>query len=507
MGDRLTTEEIRTNYSGFIVFIAKLTTVATGIVFTLLVANMLPQNEYGTLGKFNIIIPYFTLLSGAISFWTMRFVARGKEGAIKTGVAANMTVATIATIIYLTTIPITAAAFKFEEYTLAYAVEAVQIIELYLIAVFEACLQAQRPHFVGYGLIIGEVTKVLLAYVFIMLFSQGLLGVILSLIIAFGIKVAFYFGIILKELRQKLVFNYIKEWLKGSVFNIYSAIGDRIASIIFFMLAIYGGDTGTSYYYAALQIANVITYSSFIAFALTPRLLARNDITEATASLKMVLLFAVPMTVGVLTIPSSYLLFLKESGEYVIATPVLMILAVDALIMTASTVLSYVLYGIEKLDEKAKIPFKQVVKSRLFIAFSLPYVHSAITLPTTFYILNNFASNDPLLVAIYATGINTAAHLAMIIVLYRVLWKAVRLNIPWKSVGKYVAASLIMGGVLLLSHPSRRSTTLVFTAFGGGIYLLSLMVIDKETRMLVRTVWLIAKNKIGGIKRVWTPHG
>lgn len=80
MGDRLTTEEIRTNYSGFIVFIAKLTTVATGIVFTLLVANMLPQNEYGTLGKFNIIIPYFTLLSGAISFWTMRFVARGKEG-------------------------------------------------------------------------------------------------------------------------------------------------------------------------------------------------------------------------------------------------------------------------------------------------------------------------------------------------------------------------------------------------------------------------------------------
>lgn len=109
-----------------------------------------------------------------------------------------MTVATIATIIYLTTIPITAAAFKFEEYTLAYAVEAVQIIELYLIAVFEACLQAQRPHFVGYGLIIGEVTKVLLAYVFIMLFSQGLLGVILSLIIAFGIKVAFYFGIILK---------------------------------------------------------------------------------------------------------------------------------------------------------------------------------------------------------------------------------------------------------------------------------------------------------------------
>ena len=57
-------------------FAAKMLTIGTGIAFTLIVSNSLSTEEYGVLGKFNILIPYFVLLSGAVSFWTMRFVAR-----------------------------------------------------------------------------------------------------------------------------------------------------------------------------------------------------------------------------------------------------------------------------------------------------------------------------------------------------------------------------------------------------------------------------------------------
>ena len=60
-------KEIRTHYSGVIIFAAKLASVATGIAFALIVANSLSQDEYGILGIFNIIIPYFTILAGAIS--------------------------------------------------------------------------------------------------------------------------------------------------------------------------------------------------------------------------------------------------------------------------------------------------------------------------------------------------------------------------------------------------------------------------------------------------------
>jgi O-antigen/teichoic acid export membrane protein len=492
----LAKREIRTHYSGLIIFIAKLLTVATGIAYALMVANSLSQNEYGIFGTFNWMIPYFTLLAGPVTFWTMRFAARNKEGASKTGVVANLTLGAIATLIYLAFLPVVTGALGLQSYAAVYIAAAAQVIETYSIAVLEACLQAQRPHFVGYGLLIGEVAKVSLAYFFLMTFHLALLGVMLSIGIAYAIKIAFYFKTLVEELKQRIVFRYVREWIRGSAFNLYSIAGDRIAATVFYMLTIYGREIGMSYYYAALQIANVITYSSFLAYALLPKLLAEGKIDEATVSLKMVLMFAIPMTAGAIAIPNSYLLFLKVSGEYTVATPVLIILAFDSLISIISTIYTFVLYGIEKVDEKAKIPFNEVMRSRLFISFSMPYAHSAITLPTTWYALTYLAHNDPLQVATYVTGINTIGHLATFIVLYIVVRKAVRLKIPWASIGKYVAASMVMALMLFLAYPKTRSSTLIFTATAAGVYFALLIVLDKETRMLVRMILQTMMNKV-----------
>ena len=485
----MASKEIRTHYSGFIIFAVKLVTVATGIAFTLIVANWLSQNEYGVWGIFNIIIPYFTMLSAAVSFWTMRFVARGKEGASKTGVIANMTFALVATLIYLGLIPILTTTFRLESHLAVYVVMAIQIIETYLIVVLESSLQATRPHFIGYGILCGEVLKVLFAYVLIAQLQLALLGVAFSVILAFVFKIAFYLRILSKELRQRFKLNYVREWFKGSTFNIYHIIGGRIASVVFFMIAIYGGEVGTSYYYAASQIANIITYSSFIAFALQPKLLAERNLNEATTSLRLVMMFAIPMTAGILALPSSFLVFLKESGEYAPAAPILMILAVNSLILTITSILTNVLFGIERVDEQAKIAIRKVIKSRLFIAFSLPYVHSAIALPTAFFAVTNLAKNDPLLIATYATGISTTAHLITLCILYYFLRRDAKVNIPWRSISKYVLASTIMAVILYSVHPTSRSMTLIFTAIGGTLYISLLLLLDNETRVLVRQVW------------------
>jgi O-antigen/teichoic acid export membrane protein len=495
-------EEIRTHYSGAILFAAKLISVATGIIFTLTVANSLSQPDYGAYGAFvNVIIPYFTILSGPIAFWSMRFAARDKKGAIKTGIVGNLAVSAIATLVYFAALPLVTASEGLDKYVLVYLVAAAMIIETYLITVFEAGLQAKRPHFVGYGLLVGEVLKVLFVYFFIARLQLALLGAILSLILAFAIKIAFYFETVWKELKQKISLGYIREWLKGSTFNLYNIAGDRLAALVFIMLIIYGKTIGYSYYFASVQIANIIAYSSFLAFALTPKLLADPNIDEATASLKNVLLFAVPMTAGVIAIPSSFLAFLKESGEYTVAAPVLVILAIDALVSTISTIFLYVLYGIEKVDEKAEIPFKQVLKSRIFIAFSLPYVHSAISLPIAFYALTNLAGNNPVLVATYVTVITLVARSATFAILYRVLRKDVKVKIPWKRIGKYVAASSVMALVLFFAHPVRRSSTLLFTGIGGLIYIVLLMAIDKETRTLARTIVQVVSKRMRTLAR------
>lgn len=485
-------KELRTHYSGLIVFAAKLASVATGTAFTLIVARSVTQNEYGNWGILNIILPYFTLLSTAVPFWTMRFVARGKRNSTKTGVLANGGIGLVAFLVYFALLPLIVPAFKLEDYVLPYSLMALQIIEIYLIAALEASLQAQYPHFVGYGLVIGEVAKISLAYILIMSLKYGVVGAVLSVAAAFAVKMLFYLRLVLRELRQKLEISYIKEWLKGSALNVYNLIGDRIAAIIFLMLSIYGGEIATSYYQAALPIANVITYSTFLAFALVPKLLAEGNMKDATSTLRIVLMFAIPMTVGVIAIPESYLLILNPIyGE---ASPLLVVLAFDSLIVTVSSVLSYVIFGIEKTDERAEIPFLQLARSRLFKIFSLPYVHSIITLPTAYYVTTNLVRNDPLLVAVYLMTINTVAHCAMLIVTYVIMRKAVKLEIPWKSIAKYVISSFVMAIFLVLLHPTRALFTIVTAAAGVAVYFAVLFASDGDSRKLVGRIFSEVKS-------------
>jgi len=231
----------------------------------------------------------------------------------------------------------------------------------------------------------------------------------------------------------------------------------------------------------------VITYSSFLSFALYPKLLAEKKMDDVSSAMKMVLMFAIPLTVGALAIPDSYVTLLRTENAG--SGPVLMVLAVDSFVMVISGFYSSVLYGMENVDEGSRLSLRHLAKSRLFIAFSLPYLHSAITLPTAFYILTNYAQNQPFQAALYVSAINAIARFSMFIILYVVVRGMVRVHIPWRSISKYVLAAAVMGTVLfLIPHPTRKFTTLIETAAGGLIYLGLLMAIDKEARRLPRDI-------------------
>ena len=471
--------------------------IATGLAFQLMIARATTKPEYDLWFNINDILAYFTLLATAFPFWTMRFVARGKEGAAKTGILANLTISAIATIIYLPLVPLITSSLDIsQEYLLLYFIVSTQIIELYFINALEACLRARVPQTLGYGLLVAEVCKVIVGYILIIEFRQPLLGALLSLIIAFTIQIAYYSKLLIQELKQRIRWEYAKEWLKGSTANIYNIVGNRIAAFIFIMLFAYGGEGARGSYGAATQIASIITYSSFLAFALYPKLLAEKNSEDITTSLKMVLMFAIPMTAGAITLSDSYIIIMKSI--YKDAWPVLIVLAINAFVATLSGLFSSVLYGVERVDEKAKISFRELVKSRLFIVFSLPYFHSAITLPTAFYILANHVQN-PLQAALYVSIINSSVSFAMFLILYAIVRKMVTINIPWRNITKYFFASAIMAIFLsLIQHPTRIYLTLIVTAIGGIIYLTLLMAIDKETRALVNSMWQEIKFKIRG---------
>jgi hypothetical protein len=486
--------EIRLQYSGYIIFAAKLISVASGLIFQFMLGRAIAADspEYAIWGNINTVLPYFTLLSGIVPFWVMRCVARGKEGASKTGLTINLLFSLITTAAYLVIIPLIlpsllseAGVFNPAAYLPFYLIGSVQIIEVYLLGLFESCLQARTPQSVGYGLILQQVFRVIIGYVLIIQLGQPLLGAVVSTIIALSVQTVYYFKLLASELKQRMQWGYVKEWLKGSVLIIYSVVGSVIASFVFIMLFYYGGFSGMDIYYAALQIANVITHAGFLSFALYPKLLAERRSEDVTASMKTVLMFALPMTVGVISLSSSYIVLLRPgTAMYPGAEWVLVVLALDSLVTVAYGIYGSVLSGVETVDHE-RLSFKSLVRSKLFRFYSLSYVHFAITIPITYYVLTTHALHQPLVAAFSVCLVNSVVRFAMFLLLVIMVRGMLKIAIPWKSVLKYAFASAVMGIVLfLLPYTNRISTTLAWTAVGGIVYLAVLMAIDKEARRL-----------------------
>jgi hypothetical protein len=368
-------------------------------------------------------------------------------------------------------------------------------LEAYSINALEAGLRAKTPHVIGYGLLIGECCKVVLGYVLIIVIQRPLLGAKISIITAFIFQALYYVKLLAEDFTYRVNWTYIREWLKGSIANIYHIVGGQISAFVFILLFTYGGEGARSNYGAAAQIADVVTYASFLAFALYPKLLAERKPKDITTSLKTVFMFALPMTVGAIALSDSYIVIINEI--YRDAWPILVILAVNAFLGTVSNLFSAILFGVEQVDEQARISFRRLVKSRLFLVFSLPYLNSAIVLPATFYVLTADMQNKSVQAALSVSLILTLTHAVTCLIYYAITRKLVTLTLPWRHIGKYAIASLVMVAVFsLLPHPTKVLLTLSMTAIGGLIYFLTLMAIDREARTLVLSIWRELKQKI-----------
>jgi hypothetical protein len=499
-------KEIRLQYTGYVIFAARIIGMATGLIFQFMLARTIPAEnpEYAIWANINYVLPFFTLLAGVVPFWVMRCVARGNEGAAKTGLAMNLAFSAMGTLVYLVIIPLVLPSLLSQgqvpnpvDYLPFYLVASVQIVELYLIGVFEPCLQACTPQSVGFGFIVNQIIRLVVGFILIVPLGQPLMGAIVSTIIALATQTVYYARLLRNDLSQKIRWSYVKEWLKGSVLVVYSVVGGQIAAFIFIMLFAYGGFQSMEIYYLALQIANVITYSGALSYALYPKLLTEKREEHVTDSMKTVLMFALPMTVGAIVLSSSYLALLRPEtlANYPGSELVLIVLALDSFIMVVSGIYSSILTGVETVDQQ-KLSFKSAVRSKLFRYYTLSYVHSAVTVPATYIALTTFAFQQPLTAATTTVAINATMHFAMFLVLVVMVRGMMKVTIPWKNIAKYVVASAAMGAVLfLLPNSNRISTTLIWTAIGGVIYLGVLSLIDKETRSLPKQLLRELGNK------------
>ena len=483
------TSDIRLRYSGLIVFTTQLLGVITGLIFTLLLTRSMTQSEFGIWTNIFDYTPYFMLVSGIIPFWVTRFTARDIEGTVITSTVSQLVLAVIATLAYLPIITVISFAIGTSQYLLIYLIAGFYVLTYYMITVFEAALTATRPHTTGYGFIIQEIVKVVVALIIILGFGQIFLGAILALVIAPTIQAFYYIYKLRAFLKEKINWHYFKQWIKGSPVLLYNMLGTQILSFFLILLFIYGGAEARAYYQAALSFTTIVGYASSLSIALYPKLLANScSKDDIKVSFKTVMMLAIPLATIVITMAFSFLTVLNAT--YADGWPVLIALTVDTLITMLITFYSAVLMGIENFDAAGEIHLKKLVKSKIFKLFSIPYIQSAVALPATYLVLTQLAVDGPVTTAAAVVAVMILVHLGTFIALAIRSRHSIHVPIAWASIGKYVFAAFLMGAALVfIPTTTTLLATIVKATVGFGLYAVILLAIDEQARELVRLVW------------------
>ena len=288
----------------------------------------------------------------------------------------------------------------------------------------------------------------------------------------------------------------LREWLKGSPAIAYNAVGGQLLNFVFILLFLYGGVGARAYYQAALTFAGIIAYANSLAFALYPKLLANSCTDEHVGtSFKTVLMLAIPFATLAMVMSVSFLTILNKS--YAVAWPVLIVLTVDTLVTLVFNFYSSCVMGVESFDAEGKISMRQLIRSKIFKVFTIPYIQAAIALPITYFVLTRLPLTGPVQATAEVVVILISMHAAAFVGLYLFMHGSIGIPVAWKNIGKYILAALVMGVVLFfLPTTTTLLTTLGKTIGGFAIYVALLLVIDKQARELVGLVWEEIKGSL-----------
>ncbi|MGQ9718701.1 MAG: hypothetical protein ACUVWK_02485 [Nitrososphaerales archaeon] len=498
---------IRLRYSGLITYGTRIMSIFTGLMFSIIVTRRLTEADFGIWILVGLMVSYVLFPASISNYWITRYIARGVKVA-KTGMIMNLAFAPIAAIVYiLASIPI---AQSVQSPSIYFLVAGIQVILYYAISTLESIAQGIRPEVPSYGFFVFEIAKVVLVIWLVLESGRGLIGAILAiaiaqiaqiLLLAFKIKDAII-GHFDKELAKK--------WLKVFWLPIFGAISGILSNFDGLIVpALTGSPIPLTYFKIPGIISAVITYSGSLAIALYPKLLAGGGRKDVETSIRFVLMFGIPMSVGafVLAQPLLYLL----NPTYADLLWILRVMIPASLIVSLSGIFSTVLVGTEKVELNLNSKFKDFMKSNLFIVPSITYVSSA------FYILG--------LVMIVYFSIVWGFDYIFLVILWSILslivttsstvyrWILARrvmdFKFPFINFLKYFFCSCIMAIVLQLLEINLTYiptfsvyiiSVLALVGFGAFVYFIMLLTIDREFRSIVIATFNNLRGMLSSLK-------
>ena len=188
---------IRVTYSGLISFVISLTTIITGLFFTLILTRELSVNEYGLWALIGTLTTYVYTIYPTISYWTTREIARGEESA-KTAFNSIGLLSSVAVVVYLLISYYFSLNSEIDYFILVFA--ALLIPSEFFNQILKAINRGYKPQMEEYGVLIFEIIKVPIAFLTIYVMELGVVGIIIAV---FGANLASIIFLTIKT-RKKL---------------------------------------------------------------------------------------------------------------------------------------------------------------------------------------------------------------------------------------------------------------------------------------------------------------
>ena len=480
--------------NGLVIFGARLASIITGMVFLLMVTGWLNPVRFGL---WEIITDYVTFASypaGLLSFWATRDIARGKPVG-RTLLLCNLGLSmfgfgiySVFTVVYggfgTTVGPLLLAALLVP---LAYLNQAAAGIAI-----------GHRPAVMGYSLLVSEAAKLIVAYPALYIYHMEITGVILALIVSYVVQNVAITAAVWDAVSPRADFADARRWVGDSWIPLLYLVPSQLGIADTFVASIATGSTLlTGYYQAAFSLAFLISYAGLLASALYPLLIRGGSLRAPSITLDLILMFAIPMTVGVVVLAPTLLALLKP--VYVSVAPSLTILAVWGFLLALSTFTDSTLLGLETADLTGQRSLRGYLKSSFFYVSGINVGYLAIHLVSVFAVVSfGTAANFPveqvvLLWSLLQVGILAPA---VLLKMSKVRSKA-SLELP-RSLPAYLLSSLVMAGALLSLKglvPSEGVDRLLFggwvmviVGIGAAAYFGVLFVMDRGFRRLALSV-------------------
>ncbi len=491
--------------TGLVVFGARVVSMFTGMVFLVMVTGWLSPARFGLWEIITDFVAFASYPATLLGFWAARDIARGNlQG--RTILVLNVALSGGGIVAYVV---LSLSSYEiFASGIAPFLLATLLIPSGYLTQAANSMAVGQRPATLGYALLVSEFGKLAVAYPALFVFHMEIEGVILAVLASYLLQSLVLVFMLREVLTATLSLEVGRRWLTFAwipALNSLPAIV-VIADTLVAALASPLSTQLTGYYQAAFSIGSLVAYVQVLTTAMYPLLLRGGSEDAPNSALDLLLMFAIPMEVGVAVLSQKVLALLNPayvSSGYGVALA-LGILGLASFASAVSGFLDSILVGKERADADTTMNLSSYLKSsfwfvfRANIAFDVMYISSVFAIA---FLGSGAGLGVGSIVALWAMA-QLLFYFPILTIKLRRVRKGTSLSLP-PLLPAYLAGAAVMAAVLIpisLWFLPAAGSRLTFglkivgvVALGGIVYFGALAALSEKVRSLlgslIRTVF------------------